>query len=108
MDSESLSKFFRARKTMNQMLKDRSYIVFPDDIETESRESFDSKYRDQISSLTITGKKEGEMIGADGSVIVFFSSDPKIDNEKFQKYFKNCNDANVENMILVVSGSITS
>mmetsp|Transcript_1221 Transcript_1221/g.3393 ORF Transcript_1221/g.3393 Transcript_1221/m.3393 type:complete len:208 (-) Transcript_1221:210-833(-) len=103
---EEVSRLFRVRRTVFQMLRDRGYLVDPMDI-NRTREEFAAEHGDYLSRehLTVLAQKRDDPTQG---IFVFFPEDAKVGIRPIRKYCDKMQEEHVTRAILVVQDAMTS
>mmetsp|Transcript_83916 Transcript_83916/g.167497 ORF Transcript_83916/g.167497 Transcript_83916/m.167497 type:complete len:207 (-) Transcript_83916:186-806(-) len=106
MASSAGERIHRVRRTINQMLKDRGYMIDQADIDM-SEEEFFEKYTSspQRDSLTILVQKRDDPTD---QIFVFWPDDPKVGVKPIKRYMERMNEEDVKRAILVVQQNMTA
>ncbi|KAJ3675699.1 hypothetical protein LUZ60_004741 [Juncus effusus] len=101
---EEMSRLFRIRKTVMQMLRDRTYLVLDSEI-SMSKTDFVDRYGNSMDrdNMTICKSKKN----SDEKVYVFFPDEPKVGVKQIKQYVERMKNDNVNNGILVVKSNLT-
>mmetsp|Transcript_25022 Transcript_25022/g.64590 ORF Transcript_25022/g.64590 Transcript_25022/m.64590 type:complete len:208 (+) Transcript_25022:70-693(+) len=103
---EALTRMFRVRRTVNEMLKDRDYLVGNEELGL-TREQFVDEFqkhgsRDQLTIMAM--KKDDPTQG----IFVFFPEDAKVGIKPIRKYCEKMQEQGINRAILVVQDAMTS
>ena len=104
-----VTRLYKVRRTCNQMLRDRGYIVSEQDVE-QSIDEFKEKFNvmdDEVDKekLTIYAQDKTD---PDKQIFVFFPKEPKVGVKKIKEYAEKMKEAEVSNTILVVPTALTA
>ncbi|OVA00057.1 RNA polymerase [Macleaya cordata] len=102
---EEVTKLFRIRKTVMQMLRDRGYLVGDFEI-NETRAGFLSKFGDNVKrdDLVINKSKRND---SSDQIYVFFPEEQKVGVKTMKTYTNRMKSENVFRAILVVQQNLT-
>ncbi|CAH2072331.1 unnamed protein product [Thlaspi arvense] len=103
LPEEEIRKLFRVHKTLNQMLKDRGYIVTDSEIEM-TEEEFVEKYGENMTRedrVTLKIKRNDESV----KLVVIFLKEPKPKVNEVRPYIKRMQSEKVFRAIFVVKES---
>ncbi|XP_023541037.1 DNA-directed RNA polymerases II and IV subunit 5A-like [Cucurbita pepo subsp. pepo] len=105
LSEEEITRLFRVRKTLMQMLKDRGYYVGDLDIEM-SRNQFRNKYGDNMKREDLVINKAMRNNSSD-QIYIFFPEEPKVGVKTMKTYTNRMKSENVFRAILVVQQNLT-
>lgn len=105
LSEEEITRLFRIRKTVFQMLKDRGYFVGDFEIDM-TREQFKHKYGESMKREDIVINKAKRNDSSD-QIYVFFPEEPKVGVKTIKTYTQRMNSENVYRAILVVQQNLT-
>ncbi|GAA0185765.1 DNA-directed RNA polymerase [Lithospermum erythrorhizon] len=106
LSDEEVSRVFRVRKTVMQMLKDRGYLVTDHELEM-TRAQFIAKYGENMKRDDIVILKSKSHDSAD-QIYIFFPEEAKVGVKTVQTYLTRMKSENVYRAILVVQQNLTS
>lgn len=113
---EEVNRYFRVRKTLTEMLRDRGYVVSPDDLEMTFAKFQDSfgrqlasigqgEYAKDLPFLMLFAAKESN---PNEKVLVFFPVEESLGVSILRGYHNEMHNQNVRNAIIVYRHKITS
>ncbi|XP_022955185.1 DNA-directed RNA polymerases II and IV subunit 5A-like [Cucurbita maxima] len=105
LSEEEITRLFRIRKTLMQMLKDRGYYVGDLDIDM-SRNQFRNKYGDNMKREDLVINKAMRNNSSD-QIYIFFPEEPKVGVKTMKTYTNRMKSENVFRAILVVQQNLT-
>ncbi|KAG7014568.1 DNA-directed RNA polymerases II and IV subunit 5A, partial [Cucurbita argyrosperma subsp. argyrosperma] len=105
LSEEEITRLFRIRKTVLQMLKDRGYFVGDFEIDM-SREQFKHKYGESMKREDIVINKAKRNDSSD-QIYVFFPEEQKVGVKTMKTYTNRMKTENVFRAILVVQQNLT-
>ncbi|XP_038899844.1 DNA-directed RNA polymerases II and IV subunit 5A-like [Benincasa hispida] len=105
LSEEEITRLFRVRKTLFQMLMDRSYFVGDFDIDM-TREQFKHKYGESMKREDIVINKAKRNDSTD-QIYVFFPEEQKVGMKTIRTYADRMRSENVFRAIVVVQHSLT-
>ncbi|MED6208968.1 hypothetical protein PIB30_050092 [Stylosanthes scabra] len=111
ISEDELTKLYRIRKTLLQMLRDRGYLVGEFEINKTKDEfkkdlgEFDESQRDIEKALVMSKCKKDN---PSDQIYVFFPKAKKIGVATLREYTSRMNSANVYNAILIYQENLTS
>ncbi|GAB4857499.1 DNA-directed RNA polymerases II and IV subunit 5A [Ancistrocladus abbreviatus] len=102
---EEVTRLYRIRRTLMQMLNDRGYIVADFEINM-TKEQFINKYGENVKreDLTINKHKRND---SSGQIYVFFPEEQKVGVKTIKTYTNRMKSENVSRAILVVQQNLT-
>ncbi|XP_038895255.1 DNA-directed RNA polymerases II and IV subunit 5A-like [Benincasa hispida] len=105
LSEEEITKLFRVRKTVLQMLKDRGYFVGDSEL-AMSREQFKYKFGESMKreDLVINKSKRNN---SSEQIYIFFPEEPKVGIKTVQTYVNRMKSENVSRALLVVQQNLT-
>uniref|UniRef100_A0A803PTF7 RNA polymerase Rpb5 N-terminal domain-containing protein n=1 Tax=Cannabis sativa TaxID=3483 RepID=A0A803PTF7_CANSA len=105
LPEDEITRLFRVRKTVMQMLKDRNYLVGDFEINM-TREQFRNKYGESMKreDLTISKAKRND---SSDQIYVFFPEEPKVGVKAMKSYTNRMKSENVVRAMLVVQQNLT-
>ncbi|KAM1062119.1 hypothetical protein ACFX14_026388 [Malus domestica] len=105
LTEEEITRLYRVRKTVMQMLKDRNYLVGDFEINM-SKEQFKDKYGENMKreDLIINKTKRND---SNDQIYVFFPDEPKVGVKTMKTYTNRMKSENVFRAILVTQQSLT-
>ncbi|XP_070663149.1 DNA-directed RNA polymerases II and IV subunit 5A-like [Malus domestica] len=105
LTEEEITRLYRVRKTVMQMLKDRNYLVGDFEINM-SKEQFKDKYGENMKreDLIINKTKRTD---TNDQIYVFFPDEPKVGVKTMKTYTNRMKSENVFRAILVTQQSLT-
>ncbi|KAF4346760.1 hypothetical protein G4B88_011645 [Cannabis sativa] len=105
LPEDEITRLFRVRKTVMQMLKDRNYLVGDFEINM-TREQFRNKYGESMKreDLTISKAKRND---SSDQIYVFFPEEPKVGVKTMKSYTNRMKSENVVRAMLVVQQNLT-
>ncbi|XP_047337118.1 DNA-directed RNA polymerases II and IV subunit 5A-like [Impatiens glandulifera] len=102
---EEITRLYRVRKTIMQMLRDRDYLV--GDFEMQmSRAQFVQKYGENMKREDLVINKNKRDNSSD-QIYVFFPDEPKVGVKTMKTYTNRMKDESVFRAILVVQQNLT-
>ncbi|XP_015571646.1 DNA-directed RNA polymerases II and IV subunit 5A [Ricinus communis] len=104
LSEDEIKRLFRIRRTVMQMLKDRTYLVTDSEINI-TKHQFTSKYGDNMKREDLVIHKS-KRDGSD-SIYVFFPEEQKVGVKTMKTYTNRMKSENVFRAILVVQQSLT-
>ncbi|KAM1361500.1 hypothetical protein EV2_027385 [Malus domestica] len=105
LTEEEITRLYRVRKTVMQMLKDRNYLVGDFEINM-SKEQFKDKYGENMKREDLIINKTKRMDSND-QIYVFFPDEPKVGVKTMKTYTNRMKSENVFRAILVTQQSLT-
>ncbi|XP_022953770.1 DNA-directed RNA polymerases II and IV subunit 5A-like [Cucurbita moschata] len=105
LSEEEITRLFRIRKTVLQMLKDRGYFVGDFEIDM-SREQFKHKYGESMKREDVVINKAKRNDSSD-QIYVFFPEEQKVGVKTMKTYTNRMKTENVFRAILVVQQNLT-
>lgn len=105
LSEEEITKLFRVRKTVLQMLKDRGYFVGDFELDM-SREQFKKKFGESMKREDLVINKSMRNNSSD-QIYIFFPEEPKVGIKTLDTYKKRMKSENVFRAILVVQQNLT-
>jgi len=105
---QDYNRLWRVRKTINEMLNDRGYIVTQEDLKM-TLDLFKEKFADSSFSrdkLTMWANKKDDPTGAD-QIFVFFSDEPNLGVKSVRGYSEKMEQQKITRGIIVVQQGIT-
>ncbi|KAM7471313.1 hypothetical protein LguiA_009496 [Lonicera macranthoides] len=103
---EEITRLYRIRKTMMQMLDDRGYLVADEESKKLTKQDFINKYGENMKREDLVIKKFKRNNNSD-QIYVFFPEEPKV-GVKTVKTYTNCmKEDDVVRAILVVKQNLT-
>ncbi|CAL2259874.1 unnamed protein product [Prunus armeniaca] len=102
---EEITRLYRVRKTVMQMLKDRNYLVGDFEINM-TREQFKSKYGENMKREDLTINKTKRSDSSD-QIYVFFPEEPKVGVKTMKTYTNRMKSENVLRAVLVTQQNLT-
>ncbi|KAM6577374.1 hypothetical protein CsatB_029211 [Cannabis sativa] len=105
LPEDEITRLFRVRKTVMQMLKDRNYLVGDFEINM-TREQFRNKYGESMKreDLTISKAKRND---SSDQIYVFFPEEAKVGVKTMKSYTNRMKSENVVRAMLVVQQNLT-
>ncbi|KAK9268929.1 hypothetical protein L1049_000695 [Liquidambar formosana] len=105
LSEEEITRLYRVRQTVMQMLKDRGYLV-PDPDLNMTKHQFISKYSENMKrdDLVINKSKRGEN---SDQIYVFFPEEQKVGVKTVKTYMNRMKSENVFRGVLVVQQNLT-
>ncbi|KAJ3669196.1 hypothetical protein LUZ60_011146 [Juncus effusus] len=104
-DEVQTGRLFRIRKTVMQMLRDRSYLVLDSEVNM-SRRDFVNRFGEPVHRDDMTINKSRKNDPSD-QIYVFFPNDDKVGMKHIKKYVEQMKNANVSRSMLVVQQNLT-
>ncbi|KAK3007581.1 hypothetical protein RJ639_008850 [Escallonia herrerae] len=105
ISEEEISRLYRIRKTIMQMLTDRGYLVGEFELEM-SKYQFIQKYGDNMKREDLVINKARRNDSSD-QIYVFFPEEPKVGVKTMKTYTNRMKSENVFRAILVVQQNLT-
>ncbi|KAG2385280.1 DNA-directed RNA polymerases II and IV subunit 5A [Vigna umbellata] len=105
LSEEEVSRLFRIRKTVMQMLRDRGYLVGDFEINM-SKHQFKSKYGEHMKREDLVINKSKKDNSGD-QIYIFFPEEAKVGVKTMKTYTNRMNSENVYRAILVTQTSLT-
>ncbi|XP_027923727.1 DNA-directed RNA polymerases II and IV subunit 5A-like [Vigna unguiculata] len=105
LSEEEISRLFRIRKTVMQMLRDRGYLVGDFEINM-SKHQFKSKYGEHMKREDLVINKSKKDNSGD-QIYIFFPEEAKVGVKTMKTYTNRMNSENVYRAILVTQTSLT-
>ncbi|KAL4038541.1 hypothetical protein IC575_002163 [Cucumis melo] len=105
LSEEEITRLFRIRKTVFQMLRDRGYFVGDFEIDM-TREQFKQKYGENMKREDIVINKSKRNDSSD-QIYVFFPEEAKVGIKPLKTYTTRMKSENVFRAILVVQQNLT-
>ncbi|RAL53486.1 hypothetical protein DM860_007158 [Cuscuta australis] len=105
LPDEEVTKLFRIRKTVMQLLRDRGYLVGDFEIEM-SKDQFIQKYGENMKREDLVILKAMRNDNSD-QIYVFFPDEPKVGVKTMKMYTNRMKTENVFRAILVVQQKLT-
>ncbi|KAL7128408.1 hypothetical protein ABFS83_14G315100 [Erythranthe nasuta] len=105
LSEEEISRLYRVRKTVMQMLSDRGYLVDDSEIEM-TRSQFVQKYGEGMTREGLVILKPSRTNPSD-QIFVFFPDDPKVGVKPITISTKRMKEEGVHRAILVVQQGLT-
>ena len=106
MNEEELSRFFKAWKTVNQMLKDRGYVI-PEDELNQSFATFKSRYDEQPSRVHFKVYAVHQDDDTN-NILVFFPEEEKLGVPTIKEVCKTMEENEVGKGIIVMKVEVTA
>ncbi|KGN66878.1 DNA-directed RNA polymerases II and IV subunit 5A [Cucumis sativus] len=106
LSEEEITKLFRARKTVLQMLRDRGFVVGDFEL-AMSREQFKNQYGETMKKEDLVINKSMRNNSSD-QIYVFFPEEPKVSVKTVRTYINRMKSDNVFRAILVVQEKLSS
>jgi hypothetical protein len=103
---DEISKLYRIRKTVMEMLRDRNYLVGDFEVNM-SKQEFKEKYGEHMKREDLVINKAKKDNPSD-QIYVFFPEDDKVGVQTFRTYTKRMNSENVYRAIIVCQNSLTN
>ena len=103
---DEITKLYRIRKTVLEMLRDRNYLVGDFEINM-SKEEFKEKYGESLKREDLVINKAKKDNPSD-QIYVFFPEDEKVGVHTFRTYTKRMDSDNVYRAIIVCQTSLTN
>merc|ERR1712216_421925 len=106
MSTSSFQRIFRVRRTVQQMLRDRGYMISEEDI-NKTQDAFKEEFSENPprESLTMLVQKRDDPTD---QVFVFWPSDTKVGVKPIKRYMERMNEDDVKRAILIVQQSMTA
>ena len=102
------SKWFRIRRTISQMLRDRGYDVGEEDLEI-SLDDFTMTYGDPVEVDKLGALYHYKDESNPGKILTYFKNAEKVDNQYIKELLSTCKAQGVDRCIFVCRpGSMTS
>ncbi|WVZ23983.1 hypothetical protein V8G54_002527 [Vigna mungo] len=105
LPDEEISRLYRIRKTVMQMLRDRGYLVGDFEINM-SKHEFKSKYGEHMKREDLVINKSKKDNSGD-QIYVFFPEEAKVGVKTMKTYTERMNSENVYRAILVTQTNLT-
>ncbi|BBG97260.1 Eukaryotic rpb5 RNA polymerase subunit family protein [Prunus dulcis] len=105
LPEEEITRLYRVRRTVMQMLRDRKYLVGDFEINM-TREQFKAKYGENMKREDLTINKTKRNDSTD-QLYVFFPEEPKVGVKTIKTYTNRMKSANVARAILVTQQNMT-
>ncbi|KAK6790026.1 hypothetical protein RDI58_013826 [Solanum bulbocastanum] len=105
LSEEELSKLFRVRKTLMEMLSDRGYLVGDFEINM-SKQQFLQKYGENMKREDLVIQKAKRNNSSD-QIYVFFPEEPKVGVKTMKTYTERMKKEDVFQAILIVQQNLT-
>ncbi|BAU02887.1 hypothetical protein VIGAN_11248300 [Vigna angularis var. angularis] len=105
LPDEEISRLFRIRKTVMQMLRDRGFLVGDFEINM-SKHEFKSKYGEHMKREDLVINKSKKDNSGD-QIYVFFPEEAKVGVKTMKTYTNRMNSENVYRAILVTQTNLT-
>ncbi|KAL6958890.1 DNA-directed RNA polymerases II and IV subunit 5A [Sarracenia purpurea var. burkii] len=102
---EEITKLYRIRRTVLQMLRDRGYVV-PDQEVDMTKQQFIQKVGDNVKREDLLIRKSMRNDSSD-EIYVFFPEEPKVGVKTMKNYTNRMKSDNVFRAILVVQQNLT-
>ncbi|KAI3965751.1 hypothetical protein MKX01_026967 [Papaver californicum] len=102
---EDVTRLYRVRRTVMQMLNDRGYLVGDFELK-ETRAQFLSKFGDNIKREDLDIKKQMRHDNGD-QIYVFFPEEPKVGVKTMKTYTNRMKNDDVHRALLVVQQNLT-
>merc|ERR1719192_1670213 len=106
MNDEELSRFFKAWKTVNQMLKDRGYVI-PEDELNKSFDSFKSDYDERPTRVEFKIYAVHQDDDTN-NILVFFPEEEKLGVPTIKEVCKTMEENEVTKGIIVMKVDVTA
>ncbi|KAF5451447.1 DNA-directed RNA polymerases II and IV subunit 5A-like [Juglans microcarpa x Juglans regia] len=105
LSEEEITRLFRIRRTVMQMLKDRGYFVGDFEIDM-TKEQFKNKYGESMKREDLVINKSKRNNSSD-QIYIFFPEEPKVGVKTMKTYSQRMKSENVFRAILVVQQNLT-
>ncbi|XP_041006346.1 DNA-directed RNA polymerases II and IV subunit 5A-like [Juglans microcarpa x Juglans regia] len=105
LSEEEITRLFRIRRTVMQMLKDRGYFVGDFEIDM-TKEQFKDKYGESMKREDLVINKAKRNDSSD-QIYIFFPDEPKVGVKTMKTYSQRMKSENVFRAILVVQQNLT-
>ncbi|KAB1219488.1 DNA-directed RNA polymerases II and IV subunit 5A [Morella rubra] len=105
LSEEEITRLFRIRRTVMQMLKDRGYFVGDFEIDM-SKEQFRNKYGESMKREDLVINKHKRNDSSD-QIYIFFPEEQKVGVKTMKTYSQRMKTENVFRAILVVQQNLT-
>ncbi|KAI3870088.1 hypothetical protein MKX03_010624 [Papaver bracteatum] len=102
---EDITRLYRVRRTVMQMLNDRGYLVGDFELK-ETRAQFLSKFGDNLKREDLDIKKQ-KRNDNDEQIYVFFPEEPKVGVKTMKTYTNRMKNDEVHRALLVVQQNLT-
>ncbi|KAM7475535.1 hypothetical protein LguiB_022778 [Lonicera macranthoides] len=103
---EEITRLYRIRKTMMQMLDDRGYLVADEESKKLTKQDFINKYGENMKREDLVIKKFKRNNNSD-QIYVFFPEEPKVGVKTVKTYTNRMKEDDVVRAILVVKQNLT-
>ncbi|XP_016550376.1 DNA-directed RNA polymerases II and IV subunit 5A isoform X2 [Capsicum annuum] len=105
LSEEELSKLFRVRRTLMEMLSDRGYLVGDFEINM-SKQQFLQKFGENMKREDLVIQK-GKRNNSSDQIYVFFPEEPKVGVKTMKTYTERMKKEDVFQAILIVQQNLT-
>lgn len=107
-ENEDVRKLFKCFKTVNEMLKDRGYIISAEDLNSDYEtfeNKFEQEYKNNRENICIISPHSDN---ASDTIMVFFPNDDKLSIPTIKQYIVTMKTQNVSRAVVIVKQDITT